>query len=221
MDKSSDKIQKMFDSIASMYDFNNNFISLGLHKVIKKLGLKELELKKNVSVLDLCTGTGDIARLIQKTESSAKIIGVDFSDKMLKIAREKSEKITYLNADCTNLPFEENSFDICTISFGLRNIQDKDRVLEEIFRVLKNGGQFMHLDFGSGNFLFNFIFDFVLGIILKIFYKNSKPYEYLIRSKKEFESPQRLIQIFSKHGFKPKICKNFLGGIISVQVLEK
>ncbi len=78
-----------------------------------------------------------------------KIIGVDFSDKMLEIARKKCSDIDFLEADCTQLPFEDKSFDLCTISFGLRNIENMEKALQEIYRVLKKGGVFVNLDFGQ------------------------------------------------------------------------
>lgn len=220
MDKSSNTIQTMFNSIADRYDFNNNFISLGLHKIIKYKCIKMLNLDKTPFILDLCTGTGDVARLLQLVYPKSKIIAVDFSQEMLKIARKKSKHITFLEENCLNLPFDEESFDCCTMSFGLRNIEDKNKSLNEIHRVLKEDGLFLHLDFGAGNKVVDFVFE-VLTKFLKKFYKNSKPYQYLIESKQAFEHPNKLIEMFYDHGFRLWKKKEFLFGIIAVQIMIK
>ena len=221
--KSPEIIQKMFNSIAKRYDFNNNLISLGMHKKIKELSLKNLTIKENSKILDLCTGTGDIALYLKKKSPSSDITAIDFSYEMLSVAKSKNKKadIKFLQADCTSLPFDDNSFDLCTISFGLRNIENQDAAIKEIYRVLKKDGIFMHLDFGkSSNFADKF-FDLLTPILVKIFYKNSIPYNYLIESKKTFKSPCELIKTFENYNFKFERKQDFLFGIISSQIMKK
>lgn len=215
MDKSPDKIKNMFDEIAQKYDFNNNLISFGTHKFIKKLCINSIDITPDTKALDLCTGTGDIANLLkQKTEN---VIGVDFSEKMLSIARKKYPKIKFIEADCTDLPFDDNSFDLITISFGLRNIQNYEKAIKEIKRVLKNNGLLLYIDFGKTLFLSDKIYDSIILFLTKTFLKKSIAYEYLIKSKQTFFNSENLIAIFDKYDFKLKKSFNFALGVISAK----
>ena len=217
------KNQKMFDEIAPKYDFMNNIISFGLHKIIKKLAINKLELKNGTKALDLCCGTGDITKLLSDRKEIEKVIGVDYSKKMLAIAKGKifSLKTEFIEADCLKLPFEDNSFDLITMCFGLRNIEDKNSALSEIKRVLKNDGQFLHMDFGKGNFLTNFVFDKITPVFAKIFYKSSEPYKYLVKSKKEFLKSPEFKNLMSDNGFIRHKEYNFLFSSINVLMYIK
>lgn len=217
MDKNPQKIKEMFNKIAKVYDFNNNLMSFGQHIRIKKQAVKFLN-AHNANVLDLCTGTGDIAGFINK---SCEVTGFDFSEKMLEIARKKYPWVNFIEGDCTNLPFEDNSFDIVTISFGLRNIEDYDKALDEIYRVLKPSGLFMHLDFGKKNILGDLLFDFIIPHLVKIFYKDNLPYEYLVKSKKLFFNEKMLIELFERHNLKLKEKHTMLFGGAGCQICEK
>lgn len=218
--KNPQKIREMFDLIANKYDFNNNLISLGLHNYIKRLSVKELDIPHGSRVLDECCGTGDIAKYILQLQPDVEITGVDFSENMLKIARKKVKGVNFLTTDCTKLPFENESFDIATMGFGLRNIEDYGDAIAETYRVLKKGGQFLQLDFGRKN-LFSRIFDMIVPVMIRLFYGKNLPYKYLLESKKEFPTPNELIKIFETYGFKLKSRKDYLLGIISVQIMEK
>ena len=221
--KSPEKIRKMFDKTAPKYDFMNNIISLGLHNFIKKKAVDKLNLKNDTNALDLCCGTGDIAKILAIKKEIKSVTGVDFSEKMLEAANKKNShsKIKYINADCTNLPCEDNSFDIVTIFFGLRNIENTDKVISEIYRVLAPNGQVLHLDFKNRNIFFDFLFDKFTPFLAKIFTKNSEAYEYLVKSKKEFYSPEELEKLFLNHNLKQKNAYSFLFSTIIAQVFEK
>ncbi len=218
MDKSPDNIKKMFNDIASSYDFNNMVISFGLHKLVKKKVVKSIDFSGNV--LDLCTGTGDIAGLISNNYK-CNVIGLDFSIEMLKIAKNRYAHIDFIEGDCTNLPFANESFDFVTISFGLRNIENYDKALDEIYRVLKPNGKFIHLDFGKKNPIANVIYNFIVPKLVSIFYKNLVPYDYLVKSKKLFFDETQLISLFEKHLFNKVKTKSYLLGGISYQVMQK
>ena len=209
-DKTPTKIQKMFNSIAKKYDRLNDFISLGFHKKIKLEALKLLDfsdLTPYDKVLDLCAGTGDILillnELLEKKLKKNQLVGVDFSSEMLSVAKNRiknsnfKNKIDFVQADCTELPFLENSFSKVTICWGLRNIKEQNKAIKEIKRVLKQNGEILHLDFGEKN-AFSKVFDFLTPIFAKIFLKDISAYNYLIQSKKDFLSPKELIEEFQK-----------------------
>lgn len=217
MNKNPEKIKKMFDKISRVYDFNNNLMSFGQHIRVKKQAVKFLN-AHNKKVLDLCTGTGDIAGFIDK---SCNVIGLDFSLKMLEIAQKKYNWVKFVEGDCTNLPFENNSFDVVTISFGLRNIEDYNKALNEIYRVLKPNGQFMHLDFGKKNIFGDILFDFIVPHLVKIFYLDSLPYDYLVKSKQLFFDEKALIELFEQHNLKLKEKHTMLLGGASCQICIK
>jgi demethylmenaquinone methyltransferase/2-methoxy-6-polyprenyl-1,4-benzoquinol methylase len=210
----------LFDNISSQYDFVNDLISLKTHLLIKKCALNLLQIKSNTKILDVCSGSGDFTKIINQTykDKHIQIIGCDFSKKMLDVAKEKNKNNSFVLADCTNLPFENEYFDYVIIGFGLRNIKNRKKSIQEMSRVLKKHGKLLHLDFGEHN-IFSKIFDFLLLLIIKIFNINSQPYKYLIQSKKEFPIPKNLIKEFE--GLECTKIKYYLFKIISAQVFEK
>lgn len=223
-------IRDLFNSIAHNYDKLNDIMSFGLHKRIKKDVIKQINPLFTIhyspfTILDLCTGTGDMALFLKQTYPNAKITGVDFSEKMLEIARQKHSDIELLEADCTNLPFADESFDLCVISFGLRNIKDMEKALQEIHRVLKKGGVFINLDLGKPNKFFNlFLKPYMyiwVAFLGKIFHGNETPYKYLAASNETFPSPNKLIKIYEKIGFTNIKNKNYLLGQIASQISLK
>lgn len=219
-DKNPQKIQEMFDEISPYYDFVNNIMSVGTHYIIKFLAVRELKITPRSNILDLCCGSGDFVRIIKKFYPRAKILGLDFSKNMIKRAKFKNPACTFIQGDCTKLPFKENEFDYITMGFGLRNIENRSIAIEEIYRVLENGGKFLHLDFGYHNNLSK-LFDIFVSLLIKILRKNTKHYEYMLASKNTFSEPDELIKEFEHHGFKCiKIC-NYLFGTISAQVFIK
>jgi len=220
IDKSPDKIEYMFNELAKDYDRNNNIISFGLHNLIKCFAVKESGIKNGDVVFDLCCGTGDIAGLLSKIYSDIDISGYDFSDEMLEIARNKYPDIKFQKADITRLPVGSCLADVITISFGLRNVFDRSCAINEMYRVLKSQGRVIHLDFGKHN-IFSHIFDVIVRFLIKNFSKSVSAYEYLLNSKSEFPEPTQLIEEFEKCGFKLLKRKNFLLGIISMQVFVK
>ena len=219
-DKSPQKIQAMFNLISDRYDFINRVMSFGTQQYVKYMSIKNLRIKAHDKVIDLCCGTGDLAIIIKQIQPDADVTGVDFSDKMLEIARSKSKNIEYLQVDVTNLPFADNTFDFAVMGFGLRNIQNAEKAVEEVYRILKPGGYYMHLDFGRKNLLSK-IFDFIIPVLVRLFMDNYFAYSYLIKSKQLFPAPDDLIRDFGKKGFKLKKRKDFLFGVISMQIMIK
>ena len=218
-DKNPKKIIKMFDEISGYYDKMNNFISLGTHYFIKKTALKNLKIKSGSYVLDLCCGTGDFTKIISKISPKAKVVGLDNSVKMLKLAKLKNPNKVFMQGDCTSLPFKDD-FDFITVGFGLRNIENRQKAISEIYKALKNGGKFLHLDFGNHNALSN-IFDFIVPFVVKLLGSNPESYNYLLNSKKEYPEPDELIKEFENYGFKLYKRQDFIFGVISYQILQK
>lgn len=219
-DKTPKKIREMFNVIAKKYDFINNLMSFGTQKLVKRLAIKMLEIKQYDNVIDLCCGTGDLSEIIKKQQPESHIVGIDFSENMLSIAKSKHSDIKFLKGDVTNLSYPDNSFDIAVIGFGLRNILYSEKAVEEIYRVLKPNGQFLHLDFGKKN-LPSKLYEYLTLILTRIFSDNSEAYSYLIKSKQEFPPPEDLIKDFECKGFKFKKQKDFLFGVISAQLMQK
>ncbi len=218
-DKDPEVIKQMFDKISSYYDGMNSFISFGLHKFIKYFSIKLLDIRPNAMILDLCCGTGDFTKIIRKY-FRARIIGLDVSEQMIKLAKIKNPKETFIVGDCTNLGFGDGEFDIITMGFGLRNVQNRKKALGEIFRVMKNDAEFLHLDFGYNN-LAGKIFDIYAQFAAKILMKDEKSYKYLISSKNSYPNPEELIKEFEDAGFKLKCRRDFLFGALSAIVMKK
>ena len=219
-DKSPEKIQTMFNIIADRYDFFNNLMSLSTQRYIKYKSIKNLNIKPHDKIIDLCCGTGDLSIIIKQIEPQADVTGIDFSDKMLEVAKQKSQNIQYLQGDVTALPYPDNTFDCTVMGFGLRNIQNAEKAVEEAYRILKPGGYFMHLDFGKKN-LISKVFDITIPVLAKLFTENYSAYAYLIKSKQIFPEPEDLIKDFESKGFRLKKRQDFLFGVISMQVMVK
>lgn len=218
--KTPENIQNLFNQIAAGYDFMNNLISFGLHRAVKSRAAELLDIKPHSRILDACCGTGDIAELIKTKEPFAEVTGIDFSESMLSIAKKRINTVNFISGDITATEFPSESFDIVTMAFGLRNIQNAEKALCELHRILKPGGEFLHLDFGKKN-IFSRIFDFEAPVLASIFTKYTEPYKYLVKSKEIFPSPNELIKDFEKCGFKLKTRKDFVLGAISAQIMEK
>ena len=205
-------------------DNKNNIMSFGLHNYIKIKCVKSLKICPYSNVIDLCTGTGDIARIIKKFTPNADVTGIDFSENMLEIAVAKSfgefKDIKYFQGDVTNLPYKDNSFDVVTMGFGLRNIFNAEKAVEEIYRVLSPGGSFLHVDFNKTSLLSK-IYDKITPVLVSPFTENKEAYKYLIKSRQNFLTPEELIKDFESKGFKLKKRKDYLFGIISSQIMEK
>lgn len=218
MEISAEEIKEMFDIIASKYDFCNNIISFFTHKTVKSHAIKLLNIMADSKILDLCSGTGDFIKIIQQTCPSCSVIGLDFSEKMVEIAKQKG--LNSVLGDAINIQFSDSEFDYVTEGFGLRNVKDRERALREIYRVLKSGGYFLHLDFGKTKLLSMFYNQYVLNI-MKIFSHNYFAYEYLIKSIEKFPNSHDLQEEIERNGFKKILIKNVCFGIISIHIYQK
>jgi demethylmenaquinone methyltransferase/2-methoxy-6-polyprenyl-1,4-benzoquinol methylase len=182
---------QMFDGIAERYDFVNRVISLGIDQGWRRKTVAALELSPGARVLDLATGTGDLALLVARAEPSAQVIGVDPSERMLDVAREKVEKaglgarVTLSAGNAEQLSFESRSFDGLCIAFGIRNVPDRDRALREMARVTKLGGRVAILELSEPRGLLGPLARFHVHTVvpwLGALLSGAKEYHYLQRS---------------------------------------
>lgn len=217
-------MKSMFNDIAKNYDFLNDVMTFFTQKSIKNSAINSLK-PNHSNILDVCTGTGDIAIMLAKKFPNASITALDFSLEMLKIAKIKSKNlnINFINNNALDMPFLNNSFDLCTISFGLRNLPDITAAIKEIHRVLATNGELLIIDLGKPkmNWLHPLILDKVIPILGKIFHENKYPYQYLVESQKDFPSPQNLSKVLQSVGFADTKIRNFLFGTITVLTAEK
>ena len=217
-------VQKVFDQVNDRYDLMNDFMSLGVHRIWKKNLLNMMNPMPNHKLIDVACGTGDIAELLlNNISNSSKITCVDPNQGMINKGKEKLNKFKDLNwvvAEAENLPISNNSFDFYTISFGLRNTKNLNKVLNEAYRVLKPGGRFLCLEFSKiQNSNLNFLYENYSKIIPslgKLIVGKKEPYEYLIKSIKEFINQDELINIMEKNNFKKCSYRNLSGGIVSI-----
>ncbi|MHC5308820.1 bifunctional demethylmenaquinone methyltransferase/2-methoxy-6-polyprenyl-1,4-benzoquinol methylase UbiE [Myroides sp. LJL116] len=206
------QVEQMFDNISGNYDNLNRMISLGTDQGWRKKVLKMVSQSNPVNILDIATGTGDLAILLSKSDALS-ITGLDLSAGMLEVGKQKvkalnlESKIKMIQGDSENLPFQDNSFDAITVGFGIRNFENLEKGLGEILRVLKPGGVFVILEtsvptkfpFKQGYFLYTQTF---LPLMGKLFSKDKQAYEYLSDSAKNFPFGVELNNILTKVGFK-------------------
>ena len=217
----------MFDQIARRYDFLNHFLSFHIDKIWRRKAVNELRGRSLGEVLDVATGTADLALAIQKRLRPGHIIGVDISEGMLAIGRQKIEKkgltqqITLQFGDSENLPFADNTFDAVTVAFGVRNFDHLEKGLREMFRVLKTGGKLVVLEFSipKNRFfrsIFHFYFFRILPLVGRWVSKDAGAYNYLPNSVQSFPHGAKFGNIMERCGFEDIKIKSLTWGIASI-----
>jgi demethylmenaquinone methyltransferase/2-methoxy-6-polyprenyl-1,4-benzoquinol methylase len=225
------QVEKMFDSISFEYDKLNRLISAGNDVKWRKHIYKIANHLNPVDVLDIATGTADIAMELSKIKGS-KITGLDISEKMLNVGREKiidrslQDKITLVSGDAENLNFSKNTFDLISIGFGVRNFQNLKKGLSESFRVLKSGGTLIVLETSvpQNTFIKFFYLLFsrtFIPLIGSLFSKDKKAYKYLQKSAEEFPSGENFSQILKSCGFKDVEIMPLMLGASSIYIAKK
>ena len=226
------QVSRMFNSIAPYYDLLNRVLSLGIDRIWRRKAIARLREDQPQLILDVATGTADVALEIAKQLSPQKIIGIDISVDMLSIGRKKIAKkelhplIELQEGDSENLPFEDNTFDAVTVAFGVRNFENLDRGLREIRRVLKADGQLVVLEFSRPTLfpfkqLFNFYFKNILPFIGRMTSKDPKAYRYLYESVQAFPDGTDFIEVLSKNDFKSRSWTPLTLGICSIYSARK
>jgi demethylmenaquinone methyltransferase / 2-methoxy-6-polyprenyl-1,4-benzoquinol methylase len=225
------QVSKMFDNIAGKYDFLNHFLSLNMDKTWRRKMIAELVSVQPTLVLDVATGTADVAinTIKQLKINGLKIQGVDISAEMLNVGRKKikteglSETIELTLGDSEQLRFEDNKFDAVTVAFGVRNFENLERGLQEMHRTLRSGGKLVVLEFSKPTTfpfrqLYNFYFKNILPLIGKLTSKDNRAYTYLYESVQAFPDGNNFLTVLNKIGFKDTQCKPLTLGICSIYV---
>ncbi len=224
------QVAKMFDNIAFRYDTLNQVLSVGVHHRWRKKAVKQFIDLKPEYILDIATGTGDFA-IASLAAHPKKIVGVDISEGMLKFGKEKIEKSKLSNTislefgDAEHLNFDDNYFDVITVSFGVRNFENLEKGLSNMFRVLKPGGKVVIIEFskprGFFKYIYNFYFRFVLPVIGRVFSKDQAAYSYLPASINVFPDFEKFTTILSQVGFKNSTFISLTFGVACIYTAEK
>ena len=222
----------MFDDIAHRYDFLNRFLSGGLDIIWRKKALGYLKTLQPKIMLDVATGTADVAIMASGLLKPTSITGIDISDGMLEIGRKKINRlglqntIELLNGDSETIKFEDNTFDAVTVAFGVRNFQNLEKGMSEILRVLKPGGKLVVLEFSKPKIplvksFYNLYMKKVTPNMGKLFSKNRSAYQYLDESIRKFPEGNDFIKILDNAGYINTLCKPLSLGICSIYCGEK
>ena len=222
-----EQVADMFDTIAFRYDFLNRFLSAGIDITWRKKAIKQLVTLQPKKVLDVATGTADVALLTYKILKPNKIVGIDISEGMLDLGRQKiAEKglqntITLFTGDSENIEFEDNAFDAITVAFGVRNFQNLQKGLQEMRRVLQPGGKLVVLEFSKPkNKVFKQFYNLYMNVIApsfgKLFAKNKDAYQYLNDSVQAFPEGQTFLTIMHEAGFTQTYLKPLSLGICTI-----
>jgi demethylmenaquinone methyltransferase/2-methoxy-6-polyprenyl-1,4-benzoquinol methylase len=222
------KVAQVFHSVASKYDLMNDLMSFGIHRLWKRYAINLSGVRRGQRVLDIAGGTGDLAKVFSReVGDNGRVVLSDINESMLNVGRDR-----LIDAGCSNVdfvlanaetlePFADNSFDLLTISFGLRNVTDKDAALAAMFRVLKPGGRLLILEFSKPVFEpFSKLYDFysftALPIMGKIVANDAESYRYLAESIRMHPDQNTLKQMMQQAGFSQCDYHNLTGGVVAV-----
>jgi demethylmenaquinone methyltransferase/2-methoxy-6-polyprenyl-1,4-benzoquinol methylase len=226
------QVAGMFDNIAFRYDFLNRFLSAGIDMGWRKKAIRQLKDKQPATLLDVATGTADMAILASGILKPEKITGIDISNGMLELGRKKIQKlglqntIELLNGDSETINFGDESFEAVTVAFGVRNFENLEKGLSEIKRVLKPGGKLVVLEFSRPRSamvktMYNLYMKKIAPGVGRIFSKNRNAYQYLDESIQHFPEGKNFTAILDKLGYRNTYNKPLSLGICSIYCGEK
>ncbi len=222
-----EQVAHMFDQIAFRYDFLNRFLSIGIDVHWRKAAIKKIADIQPKRILDVATGTGDLALALHKYLKPNEIVGIDISEGMLAVGREKIAKaklqdiITLQQGDSEAINFPDESFDAITVAFGVRNFENLEKGLEEMYRVVKPGGKVMILEFSKPNKVwFKGLYNMYMNIVApragEWLSKNKDAYQYLNNSVKAFPEGETFLHILQSVGFQHTTLKRLSLGICTI-----
>lgn len=220
----TDKMRKSFDQISGDYDSLNDVTSLGLHRIWKSKLAEEITGHQFWKILDVCCGTGDLALLLAQKNANAQITAIDFSEEMLRKARYRQQKgkisnVEFLCQDAAHLSFREDQFDCVAISFGLRNVLEREKVLREMYRVLRPGGMFYCLDtvqmeHPAAQNAMSLYRKGVVPAVSGFLAGNPKEYVKLAHAHDRYLTKKQLVLLLQKCGFEKVGCIPYSHGIV-------
>jgi demethylmenaquinone methyltransferase/2-methoxy-6-polyprenyl-1,4-benzoquinol methylase len=217
-------VREMFGRVARRYDLANHVLSLGVDVFWRARAARLVECWRAERILDLATGSGDLALAIERRLPKAKIVAADFSPKMIQIARSKGVRETIV-ADALKLPFDDQSFDCVTIAFGLRNIADWGAALREMGRVLTVGGHMLVLDFSIPKTIlrapYRLYLHHLLPMVAGLLTGEKEAYDYLAASIEEFPSGNEMLPLIEANGFTDAKQRPITGGIVTLYSARK
>ena len=224
MAKAPNQVAAMFDSVAESYDKTNDLLSFGQDRIWRKKVLKAVKPISGQTVLDLAAGTGSSAIVFKKP--GVRVIASDFSKGMLEVGKKRHPELEFVFADATKLPFESNSVDTVTISFGLRNVQQPKLALAEMLRVLKPGGKVVICEFSKVSTpvikqFYGFYLKKILPRLSSLLAKNQGAYEYLSESIMAWPSQQELVAWLTEAGFQQATYQNASFGVVAIHSARK
>jgi demethylmenaquinone methyltransferase / 2-methoxy-6-polyprenyl-1,4-benzoquinol methylase len=212
-DKTPSRIAGMFDAIAPRYDLLNHLLSAGLDRRWRERAVDALELKPGTRVLDLCTGTADVAIAAARRATKPSIVGIDFAGTMLVLGLQKvrdqqlDRQIQLVRGDATRIPVADGTCQAATIGFGIRNVAEPEKAIAELARVLETGSRLAILEFGAPRLpgirtMYDWYFRYLLPLVGRAVSKHQSAYSYLPASVTSFPPPAEFARILSAHGFK-------------------
>ena len=217
-------VNSVFSQVYKKYDLMNDIMSLGVHRVWKEKFINWMNPQPNTKLIDVASGTGDIANLFfTRSNGTGEVICVEPNKEMLsrgKIKLKKYKSVKWINSSAESIPIEGNTFDYYSISYGIRNVSDINKSLKEAFRVLKPGGRFMCLEFSKiDNEILNFLYkqySKTIPYIGKFIVGSDKPYKYLIDSIDKFYNQKELSKLIKNNGFSNVEFRNVSNGISAI-----
>ncbi len=227
-----EQVAQMFNNIAGRYDFLNHFLSLGIDKIWRKIAIKQIASVSPKSILDVATGTGDLAIAASKSIPDATIMGIDIASQMLEVGKTKvadigrDNKISFQLGDSEALPFSDNSFDATMCAYGVRNFEHLENGLSEMHRVLQPGGKLAILEFSTPQSfpfkqLYKFYFKNILPVLGKLISKNNTAYTYLPESVNAFPDGEKFCNILTSCGFRNAKARPLTFGVTTLYTATK
>ena len=228
VEEKAGKVAEVFHSVAGNYDLMNDLMSGGIHRLWKRVTIEMSGVRSGHSVLDIAGGTGDLAAKFSRIVGpEGTVVLADINDSMLKVGRDRlvdrgiTDNVRFSQADAQYLPFPDNTFDVITIAFGLRNVTDKDMALRSMLRVLKPGGKLLVLEFSKPpNTVLSKIYDGysfnILPKLGKLFANDADSYQYLAESIRMHPDQETLLSMMDNAGFEKTDYHNMTGGIVAL-----
>lgn len=228
VEEKAGKVAEVFHSVAGNYDLMNDLMSGGIHRLWKRMTIEMSGVRKGHKVLDIAGGTGDLAAKFSRIVGpEGTVVLADINDSMLKVGRDRLvdrgivDNVRFSQADAQYLPFPDNTFDVITIAFGLRNVTDKDMALRSMLRVLKPGGKLLILEFSKPkNPLLSKVYDTysfnILPKLGKLFANDAGSYQYLAESIRMHPDQKTLLDMLNTAGFANSDFHNMTGGVVAL-----